>query len=192
MSAVAVIVYAGEPVAVAVMVQLDAVAGLLKTPALSIEPHVALQFTAWLPEKLWVLRACRFTAEGVIVIGELTVTLVEAVVPLPSVAEAVTWQVPGSSGAVYNPLLALIDPQSAANVAGTLVVNCWVAFSVMTGVSGDKVNCAVVPMVSCAVALFAGPDVAVAVMVQTDPAAAEAVKRPAALMPPQLAVHVTG
>jgi len=73
-----------------------------------------------------------------------------------------------------------------------LVVNCCVAFSLIAGLSGDKLNCGGAPMVSLAVALFVGPLVAVAVMVQTEPAVADAVKRPVVLMVPQLAVHVTG
>jgi hypothetical protein len=123
--------------------------------------------------------------------GEVTVTFVDDVEPLPSVAFAVTWHVPAIRGAVNNPVES-IDPHDAVNVAATLVVNCWVAFSVTVGVSGDNVNCAGAPIVSFAVALFAGPLVALPVIVHTDPAAADAVNTPAEVMLPQLALHTTG
>ncbi len=126
------------------------------------------------------------------VIGEVTVTLVEAVLPLPSVDVAVTWHVPGTSGAVNSPPLEVMEPHRAVNVAETLVVNCWVAFSVTVGVSGDKVNCSGAPMVSLAVALSTGPLVAVAVMVHTVPDGDDAVNRPAEEMLPQLADQLTG
>jgi len=86
----------------------------------------------------------------------------------------------------------LIDPQDAVNVAEALAVNCWVAFSLIAGLSGDKLNCAGAAMVSLAVALSFGPLVAVAVMVQTEPAVAEAVNRPLVLTLPQLADQLTG
>jgi hypothetical protein len=124
--------------------------------------------------------------------GEVTVTSVDAVEPLPSVAVAVTWHDSGARGAVNNPPWGSMEPQEAVNVAATLAVNCWVAFSLTVGVSGDSENCPGAPIVSWAVALFAGPLVALPVMVQTEPAAADAVNSPVDVMLPQLADHATG
>src|SRR5579863_622570 len=126
------------------------------------------------------------------VMGEVTVTVIEAFAPLPFIAVAVTWHVPGVNEAVYSPPLALMDPHVALKAAGTLVVNCWVAFSITVGVIGDKVNCGAAPIVSFAVALSAGPLVVAPVMVHTDPGAADAVNTPAAVMLPQLALHTAG
>lgn len=86
----------------------------------------------------------------------------------------------------------MMEPHEAVNVAETLVVNCWVALSVMVGVSGDKVNCSGAPTVSLAVALSTGPLVAVAVIVHTEPDGDDAVNNPAEEMLPQLADQLTG
>jgi len=126
------------------------------------------------------------------VIGEVTVTFVDAVEPLPPVAVTVTWHVPGTRGAVNNPVLASMAPHEAANVAGMFVMNCCVVPSLTTGATGDKVNWGGATIVSCAVALFAGPLVALPVIVQTEPGVADAVKRPVEVMFPQLADQVTG
>ena len=98
--AFAVAVYAGDPVAVAVIVQPDTTAGAVNTPELEIAPQESDQLTGWLAVKVTMFSACRFAVAGVKVIGDVTVTLVDAVVPLPSVAFTVTWHVPGASGAV--------------------------------------------------------------------------------------------
>jgi len=82
------------------MVQLDVEGGAVNTPELETDPHEAPHVTAWLAEKDCVFSACRATLDGVMVIGELTATSVEAVAPLPSVAVAVTLQLSGTSGAV--------------------------------------------------------------------------------------------
>jgi len=141
-------VNAGEPVAVAVMVQSAPAAGAVYTPTLETEPHEALHVTTWLAVKVCVFSACRLALDGVRVMGEFTVTFVEAVAPLALVEVAVTWHVAGTSGAVYRPPLAVIEPHAAVNVAGELAVNCWVTFSINVGVSGDRVNCGAAPIVS--------------------------------------------
>ena len=64
-------------------------------------PQEAAQLTGWLAVKVWVFKACRFSAAGVRVIGEAaTVVTVLAVRPLPSVAVAVTVHEPAVVGAV--------------------------------------------------------------------------------------------
>src|SRR5450631_311937 len=82
-------------------------------------------------------------------------------------------------------------PQVALYVAGTLVENCCVAFSLKVCVDGVRVKVGGAAIVSEAVAVYAVPPVAVAVIVQTDPCVVDAVKRPEELMLPQVAVHAT-
>ena len=76
--------------AVAVMVQLPAVAGAVKSPVLSMEPQEAAQVTAILAENCCVLFTAVVAPDGVMEIGEDTLTFVEAVWPLPSLAVPVT------------------------------------------------------------------------------------------------------
>jgi len=69
------------------------------------------------------LRACRLTLDGVTVIGEVTVAVVLAVSPLPSVAVAVILQAPSESGAVKTPEL-VMEPHDADQVAAAPESNC--------------------------------------------------------------------
>jgi hypothetical protein len=66
-----------------------------------------------------------FAAEGVIVTGEVTFTVADAL-PAPFVAVAFTVHEPASSGAVYSPADVML-PQLAEKLAALLVVNCCVA-----------------------------------------------------------------
>ena len=86
----------------------------------------------------------------------------------------------------------LMVPQDAVNVAAALPANCCVAFSATVGFSGAIVNGPAVPTVSVAVAWATGPEVVVAVIVQTLPTEAEAVNKPPELMVPHEADQVTG
>ena len=128
--------------------------------------------------------------EGVTTSGDVTVTVVNAVLVLSEVSVAVTVHGPAANGAVYNPVLSIV-PHDAVNVADWLVVNCWVAFSLSVGLSGDSVNAGAAPIVSAAVAVYAVPLAAVAVMVHTLPCVAEAVNKPFASMLPHEAAQVT-
>ena len=66
-------------------------------------------------------------------IGDVTETFADAVVPLPSVATAVTEQMPALNGAEKSPLVALMLPQVAVHVAGAPALNCCVWFSTRLG-----------------------------------------------------------
>ena len=82
-------------------------------------------------------------------------------------------------------------PQSAVQVAGAVAVNCCVAFSERVICVGEMEKPAADVTVSVAVAVYAGPLEAVAVMVQTEPGEAEAVNCPPGLMLPQEADQFT-
>ena len=85
-----------------------------------------------------------------------------------------------------------IVPQDDVQVAGTFAVNDWDAPSATVGVRGEIISAGTAPMVSTTLVVYAFPEDAVAVIVQAPPAATEAVKRPPAVMLPQLAAQVTG
>ena len=123
----------------AVIVQVPGVAGALKRPPVEIDPHEALQVTAWLAEKVSELSACKPPEEGEMVMGECTVTAVVADLPVPSVALAVTVHEPGDRGAVNTPAEEM-DPQEAVYAAALLALNCCVAPSVTVGPWGEIVN----------------------------------------------------
>src|SRR3954464_6653404 len=102
-------------------------------------PQLADHVTDWLAVNVWVFRACRFTAAGVTMIGEVaTVATVLAVRPLPSVAVAVTVQELAVAGAVKRPPL-VINPQLAFHVEAWLAVNCRVPFTGTVGLTGEIV-----------------------------------------------------
>ena len=82
---------------------------------------------------------------GVIVSGEVTVTVAEALAPETGVA--VTVQDSAVKGAVYNPVEAPIDPQVAAQLALPLDVNCCVAPSLSAALVGLIVKAGVVPRI---------------------------------------------
>jgi hypothetical protein len=146
--------------AVAVSVQLPATDGAVNTPALEIDPHEAVHATDWLAVNVCVFIACRFTAAGVIVIGEITVTAAESAFP-PPVGVAVTVQEPGASGGVNSPAAEIV-PHVADHVAGWVAVNSCVAASLTVAALGDTVNTFGNPIVSVAAAVYAGPLAAVA------------------------------
>lgn len=188
----AVPVYAGPLVAVAVIVQtLPGVFGAVKRPVVSTVPQEDCQVAGRFAMNCWVISAGVVTAAGVTTIGEVTVMVVDAVFVVSEASVAVTVQESAAKGAVYRPLFWSMLPQVAAKVAGRLVVNCCVAFSLKLGLSGDRVNAGGAPMTSCAVAVYAVPLAAVAVMVQVLPCDADAVNIPFALMTPHEAFHVT-
>lgn len=136
--------------------------------------------------------ACIAAVAGVMVIGDVTVTFAVAVWPVPFVAVALIVQEPAASGAVYKPVASTL-PQVAVQLAGTLGVNCCCAPSLTVGLVGEMVKVGGVPMVSAAVAVYAGPVDAVAVMVQVLFLGADAVNSPLlGSMLPHEAVQVTG
>jgi len=83
-----------------------------------------------------------------------------------------------------------MEPQFVAQVAPLPAVNCCVAFSKTVGFDGEIENVAE-DIVSLANAVYCGMPVAIARMVQVDPAVPLAVKSPVELMEPQVAVQVT-
>lgn len=101
-------------------------------------------------------------------------------------------QEPGASGAAYRPELAPMVPQDEVQVAATLDVNCCWAPSVMVGFNGAMVSVDAAPTVSNALAVYAVPVEALAVILQALPCVADAVNRPFAEMLPHDAAHVTG
>jgi hypothetical protein len=124
----------------------------VKSPPLVILPHDAAQLTAMLAVNCCVA-PCGVEAEaGAMVNGEVTVAVVDAVWPLPSVAVAVMVQEPGAIGAVKRPALLML-PQLAAHVAAALAVNCWVAPSLSVGFKGEMVSVVAAATVSTAVAV---------------------------------------
>ena len=153
--------YAVPLEAVAVKVHFAADVGAVNAPLLDTVPQLAVHVTAWLAVKVCLFSACRFTAAGVIVIGEATVTAAVAALP-PAVGVAVTVHEPGTRGAVYKPPLVTV-PQFADHVAPALALNCCVAPSLTDAVEGDTVNPPDEdPIVSFAVAVYAVPLAAVA------------------------------
>ena len=141
-------------------------------PPLVIDPHDALQVTAVFAVNCCVCPCGVLAEAGVIVIGEVTFAVVEAV-PVPLVAVAVTVQGPGSSGAVYSPPDVTL-PQLAVKFAALVVVNCCVAPSVTVGLIGEIAKVPAV-VVSEAKAVYAGDPVAIASILHVDPTAPLAV-----------------
>src|SRR6266849_9813080 len=88
-------------VAAAVMVQVWGVSGVVYRPLLSIVPQVAVQVDGISAVNCCFIPTCRVTVFGEIVTpGELTVTVAVPWLPLPSLAAAVTVQVPTLLAAV--------------------------------------------------------------------------------------------
>jgi len=139
----------------------------------------------------WVCPCAVVMAAGVMASAAETVTTVEVTWPLPSVADAVIAQEPVVAGVLYKPVVAPIDPQVAVQVAVTLEVNCCCVPAGNVGLSGEMVSADAAPMVSTAVAVYAVPLDAMALMVQALPGVADAVNRPAVLMLPQVADQLT-
>src|ERR1035441_4108520 len=102
------------------------------------------------------------------VMGEVTVAVAVAVRAVPSAAVAVMVQEPGVSGAVKSPVPALMVPQDAVKVAGSLAVNCGFAFSATLTWVGETVMGTAAATVSFAVLVYAGLPVAIAVMVRSE------------------------
>jgi hypothetical protein len=128
-------------------------------------------------------------ATGDIVIGDTTVTFTVAVLPLP-VEVAVIVHAVGYSPARNSPVDEMF-PHEAAHVALALAVNCCVAFSLMVCVALGEIVNVFGPMVSIAVAAYAVPLAAVAVIEQTAPGAPDAVNNPALDIDPHDADQVT-
>jgi len=176
--------------AVAVTWQFPADTGALNTPALVIVPQLAVHVTGWLAVNVCVFIACRFVAAGVIVMGELTVTVARPALP-PAVGVAVTVQDSAASGAVYNPAV-VTDPQPADHVALALAVNCCEAASLTVAELGEMIKAFIGAIVSRAVAVYAVPLAAVAWIEQTAPGVPDAVNNPALDIDPHDANQVTG
>jgi hypothetical protein len=170
---------------------LPCVAEAVNTPFALMLPHDAAQVTAALAVNCCVWPWPVDAVAGVIVNGDRTVAVVEALWPLPSVAVAVMVQEPGASGAVYIPELALMAPQDEAQVAATLDVNCCWDPSVIVGLNGAIVSVGAAPTVSTTLAVYAVPVEAVAVILQALPCVADAVNNPLAVMLPQDAAQIT-
>jgi hypothetical protein len=94
------------------------------------------------------------------------------------VAAAVIVQEPGTNGAVYDPLFRSMLPQVADHVATTFVENCCGLFSTSVTIWGVMLMAGGGPMVSTAVVVYAVPPVAVAVILQIEPCAGDAVNSP--------------
>jgi hypothetical protein len=124
--------------AVAVMVQVPAVAGAVKSPELLIEPHDAVHLTATLAENCWVFPTEVEAEAGVIVMGVEIVTLVVAVPPVPSLAFPVTLHDGWESGALKRPEDEML-PHVVLQVDATLAVNCCVPPSLTVGLVGEIV-----------------------------------------------------
>ena len=88
-------------------------------------------------------------------------------------------------------MLAPIDPQDAVQAEGVLEVNCCCVPAGNVGLSGEMVSADAAPMVSTAVAVYAVPLDAVALMVHALPDVPDAVNSPAVLMLPQVADQFT-
>jgi hypothetical protein len=115
-------------------------------------PHDAAQVEARFAVNCCVAPCGVDAVAGVTVSGSVTVAVVDAVWPLPSVAVAVMVQEPGAIGAVKRPALLML-PQLAAHVAPALAVNCWVEPSLSVGFKGEMVSVVAAATVSTAVAL---------------------------------------
>jgi len=139
----------------------------------------------------WVCPWAVVAAAGVTASAAEMVATVDVTCPLPSVAVAVMVQEPGVAGVLYSPVVAPIEPQDAVQVEGVLEVNCCCVPAGNVGLSGEMVSADAAPMVSTAVAVYAVPLDAMALMVHALPDVADAVNSPAALMLPQVADQLT-
>ena len=155
-------------------------------------PQEAAQVTAALAVNCCVCPWPVVAVAGVIVKGDCTVATLVALRPLLSLAVAVMVQEPGTSGAVYRPEVAPMVPQDEVQVAATFDVNCCWAPSVIVGFDGAIVSVDAAPTVSNALAVYAVPVEAVAVILQALPCVADAVNKPFAAMLPHEAAHMTG
>jgi hypothetical protein len=109
------------------------------------------------------------------------------------VAAAVIVQEPAIKGAVYDPLFWSMFPQEADHVATTFAENCCVPFSPSVTVRGATLMTGGGPMLSTAVVVYAVPPVAVAVILQIEPCAGDAVNSPPfASIIPHEAAQVAG
>ncbi len=88
----------------------------VKSPAALIVPHFAIHLTGKLALNCCVSPCGVFAVAGVITMGDTNWTLAVENAAEPSVAVAVTLQVPGWRGATNNPP-AEIDPQVVAHLA---------------------------------------------------------------------------
>lgn len=107
-------------------------ADAVKRPLAVMLPQEAVQVAPILAVNCCVRPCCVFALAGEITSGEVMVAVVDALLPLPSVAVAVIVQELGVSGAVNDPVLEMV-PQLAAQVAAALAVNKRVAPSCMPG-----------------------------------------------------------
>ena len=113
-----------------------------------------------------------------------------AVCPLP-LAVAVIVHAPVFRGAVNSPPPDIV-PHEAAQLAPALAVNCCVAASSTVALVGEMVKAAGgVVTVSKAFCVYLGDIAAVATIMHWLPTGALAINNPAALIDPQLDVHVT-
>jgi hypothetical protein len=127
-------------VAVAVMVQLVPTGDeAVNSPLDVMLPQLAAQVEARFAVNCCVVPCGVEAVAGVTVSGSVTVAVVDAAWPLPSVAVAVMVQEPAAIGAVNSPA-ELMVPQLAAHVAAALAVNCWVAPSLSVGFNGLMEN----------------------------------------------------
>jgi hypothetical protein len=137
----------------------------VKSPVEVIEPQLEVHNTGTFAVNCCV-RPCGVVAEfGVIVIGEVTVAVVEAFAPL--LADAVTTHAPGTRGAVYRPPDVIL-PQVAEKLAVALAENCWLAPSSIDGLCGEMESTVVVggPILSYPNTVNLGLVVAMPSMVQ--------------------------
>ena len=174
-------------VGVAVMVQVPGTSLAVYKPALVIVPQLAVHVAVRLEVNCWVAPSVMVGFSGVRVAAP-TVSIAVAVRPLTPVAVAVMVQlVPAVPDAVNSPPLVIL-PHDAAQLTAMLAVNCCVAPCGVDAEAGVMLSGLV--MVAIVASVWPVPSVAVAVMVQA-PARVGAVNRPAPVMLPQLAVHVT-
>jgi hypothetical protein len=114
------------------------VADAVNNPALDIEPHEAAQLTGMLAVNCCVEYSFVVVLDGIIVIGEATVTAADTAPPT-AVGVAVTVHGSTTRGAVYNPAV-VTDPQLADHVAPAFAMNCCVAPSLTVALVGDTAN----------------------------------------------------
>src|SRR4051812_40752506 len=119
------------------MVHVAGEAGAVNRPLVLIVPQDAAQLTDIFAENCWVLPTVVVAPAGVMVIGEVMFTVVDAV-PLPSVALPVTLHAGCDSGAVNNPPDEIV-PHVALQVEALLAVNCFVVPSLTVGFCGEMV-----------------------------------------------------
>ena len=129
------------PVTAPVMVHVPVVAGAVKSPLLLMEPQEADQVTLLLAVNCKVPSACTGPLDGVMDNEPVlvTVTIVDAVCPLPPVAVAFTVQDPVVAGALNRPVLSIV-PQVAVQVTAALAEKSMVPFTETEGVSGEIVR----------------------------------------------------